>query len=116
MPTERPAQRLRDILDNSARICAYTGDLTRDQFAADQRTVDAVERCFERICEAARKLGDAYDARYPDLGLPELRRFGSKLRHDYGDIDPLRMWAFRRRLGDLEAFARSELERLDDGS
>ncbi|MBT7285566.1 MAG: hypothetical protein HN834_08910 [Rhodospirillaceae bacterium] len=48
-------------------------------FLRDQITIDAVERCMQRITEAARILGDQFDLDYPDLNLPELRKFGSVL-------------------------------------
>jgi uncharacterized protein with HEPN domain len=113
MPTDRPAQRPRDIQANVARIRAYTFDMTLAAFEADRRTVDAVERCLERIAEAARKLGEQYDDRYPHLDLPQLRQLGSKLRHDYDELSPRRIWAFLRRLDDLEAFAKAEIAKLE---
>lgn len=112
MPSEQPERRLRDILENAERIRTYTDGMTPEAFEADRRTVDAVERCFERICEAARKLGSRYDAAYPEIDLPELRRFGSKLRHDYEEIAPRRIWAFLKRLDGLEDFARAEIHAL----
>jgi len=114
MPTDRPGQRLRDIHENVARIRAYTAEMTLAAFEADRRTVDAVERCLERITEAARKLGERYDDCYPHLDLPQLRQLGSKLRHDYDDLSPRRIWAFLRRLDDLEAFAEAEIAKLEE--
>lgn len=113
MPSDRPVQRLEDMLDNIGRIRAYAGELDRDRYLADSMVQDAVERCFERICEAARKIGDGFDDAFPDAGFPELRDFGSVLRHDYDRINPALMWAFTRgRLDVLEAAARSILARL----
>lgn len=40
--------------------------MTRDDYARDQRTKDAVERCLQRISEAAYKLGAYIDALYPE--------------------------------------------------
>lgn len=115
MPTEDPARRLQDILENSMRIREYTYAMTREAFMADRRTVDAVERCLERIAEAARKLGTRYDDAYPELELPRLRGFGNVLRHDYEEVSPQRLWAFLRRLDGLETFAHTELERIGRG-
>lgn len=112
MPSERPAQRFRDIRANVTRIRSHTQGLTAERFVRDPMAVDAVERCFERIAEAARKLGDRYDAAYPELDLPSLRQFGSKLRHDYDQIQPLLVWRMiARRLDALDAMAQAELER-----
>lgn len=74
MPTERPRRRLADIRENVDRIESHVAGLTFQQFRVDDKSRDAVERCLERIAEAARKLGDRYDDRYPDLDLLALRQ------------------------------------------
>lgn len=113
MPSENPAQRLDDILENIRRIRAYTAAMDEAEFLGDGKCVDASERCLERIAEAARKLGDRFDADYPALNLPALRRLGSALRHDYDSMQPALLWGFiRDRLDPLEAMARSELDKL----
>ena len=60
MPSERPAIRLQDILDVRL-IQSYVPGMDRAAFEADRRTRDAVERCLERVSEAATKLGDEAD-------------------------------------------------------
>ena len=84
LPTEKPAQRIHDILANITSIESYTKDLSKGTFSHDRMVVDAVERCLERIAEAARKLGHTFDTAMPeDVDLHALRQFGSVLRHDY---------------------------------
>ncbi len=113
MPSNDPAQRFDDILENIGRIRSYTEGMDEAGFLKDAKTKDAVERCFERIAEAIRKLGDQFDVDYPDLDLPALRGFGSVLRHDYDSVQPALLWGFvRDRLVPLEAMARSELDKL----
>ena len=93
MPTERPARRIEDVLANITAIESYTGGLTKDAFACNRMAVDAVERCLERISEAARKLGEQFDSRVPDdVDLASVRRFGSVLRHDYDAVDTDILW------------------------
>jgi uncharacterized protein with HEPN domain len=105
-----PERRLRDILDNISRIRSYVRGVTARKLAADHKTQDAVERCLERICEAARKLGDALDAKYPEAEFPKLRQLGSVLRHDYDDVDTDMLWrSVTERLDPLEAACRKEL-------
>lgn len=53
-----PAVCLADILDNIECIRSYVGTMDRTAFKRDGRTRDAVERCLERICKAAFRLGD----------------------------------------------------------
>ncbi len=110
VPSSDPEQRLRDILDNILRISAYVEGMAAAQFATDHKTQDAVERCLERICEAARKLGDTLDAKYPEAEFPKLRQLGSVLRHDYDFVDPDMLWrSATERLDSLERACRSEL-------
>jgi uncharacterized protein with HEPN domain len=113
VPSNDPAQRLRDILDNLSRIRSYMQGVTAEQLAASHKTRDAVERCLERICEAARKLGDVLDAKYPDAEFPKLRQLGSVLRHDYDDIDTDMLWrSVTERLGPLELACQRELAEM----
>jgi uncharacterized protein with HEPN domain len=113
VPSSDPEQRLRDILDNISRIRSYVHGVDARQLAADHKTRDAVERCLERICEAARKLGDLLDAKYPEAEFPKTRQLGSVLRHDYDDIDTDLLWrSVTQRLDPLEHACRSELARI----
>ena len=57
MPSSRPEIRFLDILDNIRLIQRYVERMDRAAFDADSRTRDAVERCLERLSEAATKLG-----------------------------------------------------------
>ncbi len=113
MPSERRRQRLADILDNVARIRTYTAGMDKGAFLDSALVQDAVERCFERIAEAARKLGDVYDEEFPDAGLKALRHFGSVLRHDYEAVHPELIWGYvERRLDALQAMAEGALAGL----
>lgn len=110
MSSERPTRRLEDILAQIARIESYVAEMSYDAFVDDMRTYDAVERCLERICEAARKIGDRYDVMYPEVEFAKLRDFGSKLRHDYDVVLPDRVWsAIDGHLPLLKAACRKEL-------
>jgi uncharacterized protein with HEPN domain len=115
MPSERARRRIEDMLENITRTRAHVGGADIDAFLASPLMQDAVERCLERIAEAARKLGDAYDTEFPNVGLRELRAFGSVLRHDYHAIHPRLIWGFvERRLGPLETMAKTVLARLPE--
>lgn len=93
MPTDRPAQRIHDILENIASVEGYTEELNEETFSGNRMAVDAVERCLERIAEAARKLGHQFDSAMPeDIDLHAIRQFGSVLRHDYDTVDTAIIW------------------------
>lgn len=116
MPSKDPTRRLEDIRANVARIRRHVEGMDEAAFLADAKAQDAVERCVERIAEAARKLGDTFDAAYPGLDLPALRQLGSVLRHDYDSIQPVLLWGFAaKRLGPLETMAEKELAKLAKG-
>jgi hypothetical protein len=69
MPRERRLWqfRLNDILEAIGRIEGYVAGMTFEQFAADRKTLDAVERNFIAIGEAARGVPDEIEVRYPDV-------------------------------------------------
>ena len=48
---------LQDIVENAQAILLYTKGMSLPIFTADRKTYDAVERCLERISEAAARLG-----------------------------------------------------------
>ena len=113
MPSSDPRARLVDILENADTIRGYVAGGGFERFASDRKTRDAVERCLERICEAARALGNIMDERYPDVRWLDLRRFGSVLRHDYRAIDPRLVWdAITTYLPRLTNACSTELDRL----
>ena len=61
-------------------------------FKDDRKTYDAVERCFERICEAAGKLGAVAPSLMPEQPWREIRALGNRLRHEYDMIRDDRLW------------------------
>jgi uncharacterized protein with HEPN domain len=86
--TRDAARRLRDIVDNAARIDSYVTGLDLTAFAADGKTIDACERCLERIAEAVVKLGpEQFATVAPDVPFERVRGLGNVLRHAYDDID-----------------------------
>jgi uncharacterized protein with HEPN domain len=76
-----PAECLRDIVDNIGRIDIYVSGRDCQNFALNGQARDAVERCLERICEAAVRLGDQTPALMPGLPWPDIRGLGNWLRH-----------------------------------
>ncbi len=118
MPSERPAVRFRDIVEQIERTETYVAPVESVQaLAADRMRCDAVERCLERICEAARKLGPIAEELAPDQPWASIRGFGNLLRHECDRIDPVVLWlTIREKLPELKAACLAALERLEDGS
>lgn len=113
MPSERPVDRLRDILDNIERINRYAAGTDARRFASDTLRQDAIERCLLRISEAARKLGDEAERLMPDQPWPAIRSIGNILRHEYDAVDPAVIWRLiDGDLGRLEAAVSKALAAL----
>jgi uncharacterized protein with HEPN domain len=61
-------------------------------FAAAEQTILAAKYALLTISEAATKLGDTAGQLCPDIPWREIRGLGNRLRHDYGNIDVVRIW------------------------
>lgn len=78
MSSSKETVRLQDIMDNIDAVTAYVGDMT----------VDATERCLQRITEAVIKIGEARMLEMaPDIPFHAVRALGNALRHAYDDLD-----------------------------
>jgi uncharacterized protein with HEPN domain len=87
--------------------------MDRAAFDADPRTRDAVERCLERVSEAATKLGDAADELAPGPPWKSVRALGNVLRHAYDHVDPARIWEIvTQDLPQMRTAVEAGLERL----
>ena len=93
MPSSRQLDRLADIVTNCERIARHTAGMSREAYFADEKTIDAVERCLQRIGEAAVRLGPERDARYREAPWKEARGIGNILRHKYDEIVDDLIWA-----------------------
>jgi len=98
-----PAASLADILENLERIEGYVAGLDREGFGGDTLRRDAVERCLERICEAAFRLGEKAAEPVPSQPWGDIRGMGNRLRHAYDRIDLDVLWnTVRDRLPSLK--------------
>lgn len=93
MRSRDPCGPFEDILENIARIERHTAGMDVASFGADEKTVDAVERCLARISEAAVRLGETGPALCPEVAWRDMRGLGNHLRHDYRRVDLARIWA-----------------------
>jgi len=66
----------------------------------------AVERSFESMCEASRRIPDDVKARHPEVDWQGMIDFGNELRHAYHRVDPTVLWEIAHRdLPPLKAVA-----------
>ena len=92
MPSSDPRLTLGDIIENVDRILEYTENMDEGAFGADQKTIDATERCLSRISEAAKKLGPEAEVLVPDHPWSDIRGLGNHLRHSYRGIRRSEIW------------------------
>jgi uncharacterized protein with HEPN domain len=113
VPSKDPARRFEDTLHNIVLIEEFTVGLNRATFTQDARTTNAVERCLERISEAAKKLADVAETPCPEIPWPKVRALGNLLRHEYDTVDIFRVWLMvEDDLPSLKAAASTAMERL----
>ena len=111
MPSRHdPPASLPDILENLVRIERYAAGLDREAFVGNTLRRDAVERCLERTCEAAFRLGEKAAELAPSQPWGDIRGMGNRLRHAYDRIDLDVLWnTVRDRLPSLKADAEQAL-------
>jgi uncharacterized protein with HEPN domain len=113
--SRKSEQRFEDILENIASIAEFTRGMSDASFTADAKTVNAVERCPERISEASRKLGSIAEEMCPEIDWPALRAVGNILRHEYERVEVTRVWLMvEDDLPPLEAAVSGALARMKD--
>ncbi len=107
-----PADSLRHIISNAARVARYLTGLNKQSFSQNDWARDAVERCIERVCEATVRLGDQADELMPGQPWSDIRGMGNRLRHAYDRVDVDILWrTATNRLPELTA-ARPPLRSL----
>lgn len=92
MPSKRPERYFRDIVENIERIERYTAAIGHEALYADAMRLDAVERCFQRLTEAAARLGTDAETLAPGVPWKDIRAFGNHLRHGYDRLQPISVW------------------------
>lgn len=83
---------LLDILHSAKSIREYVARLQFEAFKANQQLQDAVNRRFEIIGEAARRLSEATRAAFPQIPWRLITAMRNVLIHDYDDVDLKVVW------------------------
>jgi uncharacterized protein with HEPN domain len=99
------ADRLVHILGAIDTIQTALAETAFEDFTKDLLLRLAVERSFEIICEASRRIPDNVKAQHPEIDWRGMIDFGNRLRHAYHRIDPNLLWQIAKRdLPPLKAF------------
>jgi uncharacterized protein with HEPN domain len=113
LPSSKLLDRLDDVVKNCERIERHIAGMPHEAYFADEKTIDAVERCLQRISEAAYKLGAYLDDLYPDAPWKQARGIGNILRRKYDEIAEDLIWAsIEDDVPRLRRCALAEIERL----
>lgn len=114
MPSRHdPADSLHHIIENAERVARYIAGLDRQAFEQNEWARDAVERCIERICEAAIRLGHRAEELMPGQPWGDIRGMGNRLRHAYDRVDVDIVWrTAQARLPELATDARRVLTQV----
>jgi uncharacterized protein with HEPN domain len=113
VPSSDPVQRFSDIVEHIERIERFTAGMDLQAFAAGEQTVFAAKYALLIISEAAAKLGSLAAELCPEISWREIRGLGIRLRHEYADIDVVRIWLLLERdLPPLKTACRRALQAL----
>lgn len=83
---------LQDILDCIQRIETYIAP-GYDEFLASQLIQDAVQRNFEVIGEATKRLSPDLRSQYPEVPWKQIAGFRDVIIHDYMGLELEQIWA-----------------------
>lgn len=92
MPFKSTRTALQDIADAISKIQSFAGVMDAGAFQEDHLVRSAVERQLLIVSEAAKRLGDAAEARFPGPDWRNIRGLGNVLRHEYDDISSPVIW------------------------
>jgi len=81
-----------DMLESALRISKYTEGLKFDEFADDQKTLDAVVRNFEILGEAATRVLPDFQILNPQIPWKLLKGYRNRLIHEYFGVDYQIVW------------------------
>src|SRR5450432_3309743 len=110
MPKRDAALLVEDIHSALARIVRYTSGVTREQFLADEKTIDAVVRNLEIVGEAVRWLPEDFKIRHANIAWGQIAGLRNRIVHDYFGLDLEIIWQvlqtslpeFKRQVDDIE--------------
>ncbi len=85
MPRDR--EYLLDILEAAKIALNYVREMSEEDFFRDLQCQDAVIRRLEIIGEAARRISDKTQKRFPDVPWSDMIGMRNMMIHDYDDVD-----------------------------
>jgi uncharacterized protein with HEPN domain len=83
---------LEDILQAAKAVQRFTSGVSREDFKGNEEKYEAVNRKFEIIGEAARRLSPESQNNFPEIPWKLLTGMRNILIHDYDDVDLDVVW------------------------
>jgi uncharacterized protein with HEPN domain len=83
---------LADILEAAKAIRRFTAGVSREDFKSNEEKYEAVNRKFEIIGEAARRLSPEAKNLFPEVPWKLVTAMRNILIHDYDDVDLDVVW------------------------
>jgi uncharacterized protein with HEPN domain len=115
VPSRDPVRRFEDILENINRIERFTPGMDFAAFSANEQAVYAVNHALLILSEAAAKLGEQAEHLCPQIVWADIRGLGNRLRHDYANINLIRIWLIvEKELAPLKAAVKQALQSSHD--
>jgi uncharacterized protein with HEPN domain len=108
VPSKDPIRRF-DI----ARIERFTNGMDFAAFSTNEQAVYAVNHALLILSEASVKLGEQAEELCPEIAWADIRGLGNRLRHDYDNINLIRIWLIvEKELNPLKTGVAKALEHL----
>ena len=83
---------LEDILKATDAIDRFVFHMKYETFAYDEKTIRAVEREFEIIGEAVKKIPNSFTEKYPDIPWRSVAGMRDRLIHHYWETEAEILW------------------------
>jgi len=100
-----------DILKATDAIYGFVLHMNYEAFANDEKTIRAVEREFEIIGEAVKKIPDSFTEKYPDIPWRSVAGMKDRLTHHYWKTEADILWkTIKESVPQLKAIIKKMIE------
>jgi uncharacterized protein with HEPN domain len=101
---------LRSMVKACVRIQQHVGAMSFEQFVADRKTTDAVERQFQVLGECSRKIPFRVQKKFKKIPWSSMHRLRNRISHEFYDVDAEMLWSIiqndlEKNLADLQEIA-----------
>jgi uncharacterized protein with HEPN domain len=87
-----PTLYVEDILEAAQDAVSFVGEVHRNEFLEDKKTIAATSRCFEIIGEAVKKLPESWKSLEPEIPWRSIAGLRDMLAHGYFKVDDAVIW------------------------